>query len=78
MRSGVSQGPWIPTCGECGVEPATYLGICRACAYDYRCMSVLRGDLPTWNDDNECTLCGEHSADGHHVECYLVTHGEGI
>lgn len=77
MRSGVSHGVWTPTCGECGIDPATYLGTCRTCTRDYLVLAVIRGDLPSWNADNECVLCGEHMADPHDSKCEIAIREEG-
>ena len=77
VRSGISQGTWTPTCGECGSNPATYLGTCHACTRDYLVLAVIRGDLPGWNADNECVLCGEHMADPHDPSCEMLNREDG-
>ena len=41
------------------------------CTREYYVLAVVNGDLPAWNADNECTLCGEHMADPHEPDCEM-------
>ena len=39
---------------------------------DYLVLAVISGDLPAWDADNRCMLCGAHMADPHHPSCEIL------